>query len=80
LIPVKIECHSGFKADEYTKYIYHHEKRLEIQQIFDRWYQGESNPEWLVSNYFKVDTIKDFYQAGLVQTNHTNEKPSMYFC
>jgi hypothetical protein len=56
LIPIKVECHSGFKADEYPKCFYWNNKRFEITEILDRWYQGETNPEWPVSDYFKVDT------------------------
>ena len=56
LIPIKVECHSGFKADEYPKCFYRDNNRIEITEITDRWYQGDANPEWLVSNYFKVIT------------------------
>lgn len=53
---VKVECHAGYKADEYPVCILVGDQRLEIREIVDRWYQGESNPEWPVSNYFKVNT------------------------
>jgi len=56
LIPIKVECHSGFKADEYPKCFYRDNNRIEITEITDRWYQGDANPEWSVSNYFKVIT------------------------
>lgn len=56
LIPIKVECHSGNKADEYPKMFYWNNNKFEIQEIIDRWYHGEYNPEWPVSNYFKVDT------------------------
>jgi len=56
LIPIKVECHSGFKADEYPKCFYRDNNRIEITEITDRWYQGDANPEWPVSNYFKVIT------------------------
>jgi hypothetical protein len=56
LIPIKVECHSGYKADEYPKCFYRNSDKFEIQEITDRWYQGDRNPEYPVSNYFKVDT------------------------
>lgn len=56
LIPIEVECHSGFKADEYPKCFSRNNNRFEISQITDRWYQGDSNPEYPVSNYFKIET------------------------
>jgi hypothetical protein len=56
LIPIKVECHSGFKADEYPKCFYCNNDKFEIREIADRWYQSDNNPEWPVSNYFKVNT------------------------
>jgi len=56
LIPIEVECHSGFKADEYPKCFFLNNSRFEISRITDRWYQGDSNPEYPVSNYFKVET------------------------
>ena len=55
-IPIMVECHSGYKADEYPKCFYWDNKRFEIQEISDRWYQGDINPELPVSNYFKILT------------------------
>ncbi len=56
MIPIKVECHSGYKADEYPKCFYWNNDRFEIQEIIDRWYQGDHDPEWPISNYFRVDT------------------------
>ena len=56
LIPIEVECHSGYKADEYSKYFSRDNDRFEIRQVTDRWYQGETNSEYPVSNYFKVET------------------------
>ena len=54
LIPIKVECYSGYKADEYPKCFYWNNTKFEIQDITDRWYQSKSTPEWPVSDYFKV--------------------------
>ena len=56
LIPIKVECHSGYKTDEYPKYFYWDNLRFEIMEILDRWYQGDLNPEFPPANYFKVKT------------------------
>jgi hypothetical protein len=55
-VPIKVECHSGYKADEYPKCFHWNDERHEIDEILDRWYQGDQNPVWPVSNYFKVKT------------------------
>jgi len=70
------ECYSGYKADEYPKCFYWNNKKFEIQQITDRWYQGDSNPEWPVSNYYKVET------AGGSQfiIKHEPESDNWYLC
>ena len=56
-IPIKLQCQSGYKADEYPKCFYWKDEKFEIKEISDRWYQGNRNPESLVANYFKVNTI-----------------------
>lgn len=56
---IKVECHSGYRADEYPKCFYLGNDRFEIREILDRWYQGELNPRWPASNYFKVQTVCD---------------------
>ena len=56
LVPIIVESHSGFKADEYPKNFSRDGVRFEITEILDRWYQRDSNPEFPVSNYFKVKT------------------------
>jgi hypothetical protein len=56
LTPIEVECHSGYKADEYPKCFTLDNIKYEINQITDRWYQGDNNPEFPVSNYFKLTT------------------------
>ena len=40
-IPIEVECHSGYKADEYPKCFYLDDEKFEIKEISDRWYQGD---------------------------------------
>jgi hypothetical protein len=75
LIPIEVECHSGYKADEYPKYFSRDNEKFEISQITDRWYQGEANPEYPVSNYFKVETIN-----GVYIIKHDLESDRWYLC
>jgi hypothetical protein len=76
LIPIEVECHSGYKADEYPKCFYWKDKRFDIQEIADRWYQSDNNPEWPVSNYFKVlTTSRDQYII-----KHDLEGGAWYLC
>ena len=56
LIPIKVECYSGYKADEYPECFIRDNIRFEISHIVDRWYQGDSTPEFPASDYFKVET------------------------
>ncbi|MGD0340922.1 MAG: hypothetical protein ABSA76_04335 [Bacteroidales bacterium] len=76
LIPIEVECHSGYKADEYPKCFCWNNKKFEIQQITDRWYQGDNNPEWPVSNYFKVDITSG--EKYIIK--HNLESDRWYLC
>jgi hypothetical protein len=56
-IPIKVQCYSGYKANEYPVCFYWKDERFDISEITDRWYQGGRDPDYPVSNYFKVITI-----------------------
>ena len=72
LIPVKAECHSGYKADEYTKRFWWDSIQYEISEILDRWYQGENSPEFPAANYFKIRTKNA--KTFILKQELTNEK------
>ena len=55
-VPTKVQCHSGYKADEYPESFMVDNNRFMISEIIDRWYQADSCPEFPVSDYFKVLT------------------------
>jgi len=55
-IPITVECHAGYKADEYPTWFYREGKKFEIIEITDRWCQADRDPQFPVSNYFKVKT------------------------
>jgi hypothetical protein len=76
LIPVKVECHSGYKADEYPVSYILEGMRIEIREITDRWYQSEPDPLWPVSDYFKVCT-----SGGHIHIlKHDLEDDAWYLC
>lgn len=63
LFPIKVECYSGYKADEYPRCFYLDNNRFDVEEVIDRWYQmSASNEEedstsgFPASNYYKVRT------------------------
>jgi len=58
-IPIKVECHSGYKVDEYPISFYWKNIRFEIKEVSDRWYQADPSPGSPEADYFKVATICD---------------------
>lgn len=59
LIQIEVECHSGYKSDEYPLRFYWDNLCFEINEIIDRWYQGDLNPDFPPATYFKVRTSDD---------------------
>jgi len=57
LIPIKVECHAGIKADETPRRFTWDERPIEVEEVLDRWYQVESKPEWPRADYFKVRSM-----------------------
>jgi hypothetical protein len=54
LIPIRVECYAGAKADETPRRFTWEERTIEVHEVLDRWYQVESKPEWPRADYFKV--------------------------
>ena len=56
LIPILVECHSGYKANEYpTKFMWNN-LEFEIVEIIDRWYEAYNKSPAKPIYYFKVKT------------------------
>ena len=55
--PIRVECYSGYKADERPVVFTFQEHRQEVLEILDRWYEGGIKPDDPVINYFKIKTI-----------------------
>jgi hypothetical protein len=54
LNPIKVQCHSGYKADEYPVSFILDGEEFPVSGIIDRWYQGDRDPKTPVADYFKV--------------------------
>jgi hypothetical protein len=75
-VPVKVECHSGYKADEYPVFFYWKGERYEVSEIRDRWYQSDRDPGWPASDYFRVKTV----DGGLFLLKHDLSEDAWYLC
>ncbi len=56
LVAVRVESYSGYKADEYPKSFYWNNTRFEVQEVIDHWYQGDPDPDFPISDYFRIST------------------------
>ena len=54
LSPIHVQCHAGAMADEEPRRFVWNEQPIEVEEVIDRWYQIESQPEWPRANYFRV--------------------------
>lgn len=53
---IQVECYSGYKANERPTAFTYQGRRWEIQEIIDRWYEGDNDASRPSINYFKVKT------------------------
>jgi hypothetical protein len=53
-IPIRVECHAGYRAEESPLALHWGGRRLEVLEIVDRWYQGGIDPQTPQADYFKV--------------------------
>ena len=54
VVPIQVQCHAGFKADECPVRFFWAGEWIAVAETVDRWYQGDRDPEWPISDYFKV--------------------------
>ena len=53
-IPIRVECYSGGRADEQPRVLCFGDERLEVEELIDRWYQGQTDPAAGHAEYFKL--------------------------
>ncbi len=56
LEPVIVQCHSGYKVNEYPVAFVFQDQHQEVVEIVDRWYEGGTTPDKPVMDYYKVKT------------------------
>ena len=54
LIPVKVDCYAGYKAEESPHAFWWQDQRIEVEEVVDRWYQGGVDPRQPQADYFRV--------------------------
>ena len=54
MIPIRVECYAGSRADEEPQAVHLEDGRHEVVQLLDRWYQGGRSPADPVADYFKL--------------------------
>lgn len=55
-IPIKVSCHSGFKADEHPTSFTWDNVKFDVVEVIDRWYEAYQKSGSVTINYFKVKT------------------------
>lgn len=55
-VPVRVECHCGHTGEEYPTAVCMEDRRREVEEIQDRWYEGSVDPTTPEAVYFKVRT------------------------
>ena len=53
---IKVECHSGYKINEHPVAFLFQDRRWEITEIIDRWYEGGIDSSRPALYYYKVQT------------------------
>lgn len=75
LIPITINNRSGNKIDDLPESFIFNGMEIPIRRVTDRWYQGENNPEYPVSDYFKAEAL-----TGTFILKHEIEDDRWYLC
>ena len=56
--PIEVECYSGYRANERPIALTFENRRWQIEEIIDRWYEGGLRPGQPAMDYFKVRTTE----------------------
>ena len=55
---VDVECYSGYRANERPVAFIFQDRRWQVEEIIDRWYEGEVQSNEPALDYFKVRTVE----------------------
>jgi hypothetical protein len=53
---IQVECYSGYRVNERPHAFLFRERRREVMEIVDRWYEGGVDPSEPEISYFRVKT------------------------
>jgi hypothetical protein len=70
MMKIKVECHSGYKANERPVRFYIGERALEVKELLDRWYGEDHDYFKLLASdantyILKYDRFEDQWQLSL---------------
>jgi hypothetical protein len=55
---IEVECYSGYRANERPVAFIFQDRRWQVEEIIDRWYEGEVQSDEPALDYFKVRTVE----------------------
>lgn len=55
---VEVECYSGYRANERPEAFTFENRRWQVEEIIDRWYEGGLRSDQPALDYFKVRTTE----------------------
>ncbi len=56
LVPIRVDCYAGYKSDETPRSFSWNNRRFDVEEIVDRWFQASRDPAIAAADYFKVRT------------------------
>jgi len=56
---IEVECYSGYRANERPVAFTFQDRRWQVEEIIDRWYEGGVHANEPALDYFKVRTSED---------------------
>jgi hypothetical protein len=57
-IPVQVVCYAGYKADETPRGFTLGDRRYDIEEIVDRWYQASRDSREPAADCYRVRTVE----------------------
>jgi len=57
LTSIQVVCYAGAKADETLRRFTWNGHIIAVDEVVDRWYQVDSQPEWPRADYFKLRAV-----------------------
>ncbi len=70
IIPIRVECYSGYRAEELPRVLCLGDERLEVEEVVDRWYQSGLDPAAGRAEYFKLRAGAQLYVVKRDSATH----------